>query len=89
MMQRYHTSVRDGPWSGNYEALFPTIAAYAGFSVEDFGQGSRYTNTPGQGNLSPGTFVWRPPVASEYFHENPTGFATPNLLYHPVKPVLT
>ena len=88
MLKLYQASVRDGPWAGNYEALCPTIAAHAGFSVEDFGSGRRYTNTPSKGSLSPGTFVWRPPVASEYFHENPAAFATRDLLYHPVKPTI-
>jgi hypothetical protein len=86
MLERYRASVRDGAWSGNYEALCPTIAAHAGFAVEDLGTGRRYTNTPGERNLSPGTFVWRPPVGNMYYHENQSGFPKPGLLYHPIKP---
>jgi hypothetical protein len=88
MLMRYRTSVTDGAWGGHPEALFPTIALHAGFTVEDLGQGRRYTNTPHELTLSPGTFVFRPEVATQYFHENPSGFARPNMLYHPVKPVL-
>jgi hypothetical protein len=59
---------------------------HAGLSVEDLGRGKYYTNTPRDPSLSPGTFVFRPPVASGYFHENPRGFAAAGMLYHPVKP---
>jgi hypothetical protein len=85
MLERYQVSVRDGMWSGNYEALCPTIAAHAGFTIEDFGPGRRYTNTPHERSLSPGTFVWRPPVGDMYYHENQSGFSERGLLYHPIK----
>jgi hypothetical protein len=89
MLARYHACVADGAWAGHYEALFPTIALHAGFAVEDLGRGTHYTNTPDDWTLSPGTFIFRPAVAAQYFHENPVSFATPNLLYHPVKPLST
>jgi hypothetical protein len=88
MITHYRQSVAAGEWRGHFEALFPSIALHAGFAVEDLGPGTRYTNTPHELTLSPGTFVFRPTVATQYFHENPRGFVRSNLLYHPVKPAL-
>ena len=88
LLERYQAAVASGPWRGHFEALFPTIAAHAGLVIEDLRRGTHYTNTPDDWGLSPGTFVFRPTVATQYFHENPGGFAEPNLLYHPVKPDL-
>jgi hypothetical protein len=88
LLERYQAAVVGGAWRGHSEALFPTIAAHAGLTVEDLRRGTHYTNTPDDWTLSPGTLVFRPAVAAQYFHENPGGFAEPNLLYHPVKPVL-
>ena len=86
MLSLYRASVAVGPWGGHFESLYPTIALHAGLRVADLGRGKHYTNTPSDPSLSPGTFVFRPPIANEYFHENPQGFASPGMLYHPVKP---
>jgi hypothetical protein len=86
MLQHYREAVVSGAWGGHSEALFPTIALHAGLAVEDLGAGRHYRNIPSELTLSPGTFVFRPPVAAEYFHDNPGAFAERDLLYHPVKP---
>jgi hypothetical protein len=86
MLHRYRACINDGSWGGHAEALYPTIALHAGFAVEDLRPGKLYTNTPGDWQLSPGTFVYRPAVAGMYYHENRDDFPEQGLLYHPVKP---
>jgi hypothetical protein len=85
MLDHYRASVTDGSWGGHFEALYPTIALHAGLTVEDLRRGTHYTNTPDDWQLSPGTFVYRPPVAEMYYHENQSAFPERGLLYHPVK----
>jgi hypothetical protein len=85
----------DGGWSGHYEFLMPTIAAAAGFRLQDIGgaraskpetwRWANYVNEPLHPFLRPGTFRWRPPQPF-YFHERADRFRIPNKLYHPVKP---
>lgn len=90
----YASTIEHERWCGHYEFTIPTIAAHKGFTVQDIG-GERYTNPEGWGeanyvneplhpNLTPGTFVFRPPF-DFYFHEGPRRFKLNNKLYHPVK----
>lgn len=82
-------------WHGWHEGLMPTIAARQGFSLASM-RPSRQFRDPilddgvSQPNattlLHPATFVFRPILSAEYFHENPDGFPIANSLYHPVKP---
>lgn len=75
-------------WKGHFECSVPTILLAEGLELEDLGgsgefvsDGNRerfYTNTPGNGGLSPGTFVFRP------VRETPGD--RPDTLWHPVKP---
>lgn len=74
-------------WEGHYECSVPTILSRNGMTLEDFGgdgeyvaAGNRnrfYTNTPQNGGLAPGTFVFRP--AREAAGDRP------DTLWHPVK----
>ena len=73
----------------------PTVVREAGLVVEDFGgEGSfvppgrertTYIGKSPKGRPADLTFGFRP-VRDRYFHEDPRGFETPGLLYHPVKP---
>jgi hypothetical protein len=85
LLECYRASIAEGSWGGHSEALYPTIALHAGLAVEDLRLGKHYTNTPGDWQLSPGTFVYRPAVAEMYYHENQNAFRNRGLLYHPVK----
>ncbi len=78
----YRTGVK-----GHFECLVPTLLSHAGMTVEDIGGDGEfvrpgganrfYRNTPAQGYLGPGTFVFRPIM------ERPG--KEPNMLWHPVK----
>lgn len=87
-LARYRAAVESGAWHGHSEALLPSIALHAGFTVADIGR-AHYRNTPADFGLAPGTFIYRPPVSDAYFHEAPQNFAEPDRLYHPVKPAGT
>ena len=87
-------AAQDPRWRGHFEAVLPTVAMHRGLAIEDIaGLGSAtsdgsekqwYTNTPAATTLSPGTLVWRPGMPA-YYHENPSGFSQPDMLYHPIK----
>jgi hypothetical protein len=90
LVEDYVGAVRSGQWRGHYEFTVPTIASVMGRSVRDIrdtldSQRVNYTNTPSDWQLQPGSFVWRP-SRSDYFHENPQGFDTRGVLFHPIKP---
>jgi hypothetical protein len=74
-------------WLGHFEVLMPTILHGRGYIIEDIGGDGEFTpterrnrfyqNSPENDGLAPGTFVFRPEIAS-----------APNrndMLYHPVK----
>ncbi|HLO76690.1 MAG TPA: hypothetical protein VK196_09580, partial [Magnetospirillum sp.] len=75
-------------WEGFYEGIVPRILLNAGLKIEDIGgtgefvapenRGRYYHSNPSDNTLSPGTFVFRPIVASPG--------VTPDTLWHPVKP---
>ncbi|MGE5517538.1 MAG: hypothetical protein ACM31D_17165 [Bacteroidota bacterium] len=75
-------------WEGFYEGIVPHILLEAGLTVEDIGgdgefvrpenRGRFYRSNPADNTLAPGTFVFRPIVASPG--------PEPNMLWHPVKP---
>lgn len=79
----YRTGVK-----GHFECLVPTLLQHAGMTIEDIGGDGElvrpgnvnrfYRNTPTEGHLGPGTFVFRPIM------ERPGD--EPNTLWHPVKP---
>lgn len=72
---------------GHQECLMPTLLYQAGLVLEDIGgtgefvrpgnENRFYRNTPGEHDLSPGSFVFRPVM-------HRTG-QEPNMLWHPVK----
>ena len=96
MIDAYVAAITSGQWGGHTEVLYPTIARHRGFGIEDLGgagpfcppasRGQFYSNNNDDPNLSPGTFVFRPPRHA-YFHEAPHEFAEANHLYHPIKVV--
>jgi len=97
MLNAYVAAVQEKGWRGHTEALFPAIASYNGFTIEDLGgtgpftpealRGKNYLNTPSRdGYLTPGTFVHAPATLTAYFHEAAEQFHPRGYLYHPVKP---
>ncbi|ATC63997.1 hypothetical protein CMV30_08580 [Nibricoccus aquaticus] len=98
LLERYAALAKEGSWRGHTEAILPTLARQEGFSLEDLGGGrawSRagrrnwYRNTRSSLFLTPGSFVYRPPVSEAYFHEAAGAFVEAGLLYHPVKTQVT
>ena len=91
----YVGAMAEEVWEGHYEFTLPTVVREAGLVVEDFGgEGSfvppgrertTYIGKSPKGRPADLTFGFRP-VRDHYFHEDPRGFETPGLLYHPVKP---
>lgn len=77
-------------WSGHTEAVVPTLAHWRDLELEDLGgngpyvkDGNRerfYTNTPENGSLAPGTFIYRPPRSRPGSRSQ--------TLWHPIKPDL-
>jgi hypothetical protein len=97
MLKAYVTAVEQETWRGHFEALFPAIASYNSFALEDLGgngpftptsrRGKNYINTPSpDGYLTPGTFVHAPAIGTAYFHEAPERFSPRGYLWHPIKP---
>jgi hypothetical protein len=82
-------------WNGHYEAVLPTLARYAGLSLEDLDslgpflayadEGSRPL-PPCSEHFPEARFRHRPVVGSAYFHERRKHFPIADRLYHPVKP---
>lgn len=94
LLNRYHEAAKTGLWRGHSEAILPTLANTHGYRLHDLGGTSRwheqpstpwYHNTPHHPYLTPGTFVYRPPIHDCYYHENPFAFTERNQLYHPIK----
>jgi hypothetical protein len=92
LIDAYVEEAQDPAWHGQFEAMWPTIAAERGWSIADIGgdgpfrwNGPRfYRNTFNKRTLSPGNFVFRP-VRRAYFREKPEAFTEAGQLYHPVK----
>jgi hypothetical protein len=95
LMNCYVDAMRDGRWRGHNEAIYPTLALYNGFTIQDLGgygpftpvplRGRSYCNTPTDKHLSPGTFIFRPVEHKAYFPDAPEQFPARGFLYHPVK----
>jgi hypothetical protein len=93
-IEAYKSEVPGG-WAGHFEALYPTIAGMRGLGIEDIGgtgpftpvarRGRFYSNGHPDGNLFPGTFRFRPPVASGYFMPFAPEFYEEDRLWHPIK----
>ena len=94
-----HERYRAG-WSGHYEGTWATIASLRGLAIEDIGgsgsfvpprrRGMYYSNASLDPDLSPGTFVYRPPFAEEELSaSSPMAMEiariSPGVLWHPVK----
>jgi hypothetical protein len=95
LLDAYSAAMADGQWTGHYEFTLATVASAAGLRIEDFGgkgsfvppgrERSVYVGKSPAGRPDDLTFGFRP-VRPSYFHEEPSEFETPGLLYHPVKP---
>jgi Protein of unknown function (DUF3405) len=85
---------RDGG-AGHYELVWPSVCRTAGLRVEDIGgwgrytperwRGKHYANTPVKANLSPGTFVFRPPFKDELLAAEVSKYGGEPMLWHPIK----
>jgi hypothetical protein len=97
-MDTYAAEVGNG-WAGHFEALYPTLAAVHGLAVEDIGgdgplvpaarRGRYYSNSSSDEFLSPGSFRFRPPIASRYYSPGAAEFPKPDFLWHPIKTAAT
>ncbi len=84
---------RDGG-AGHYELTWPSICKTKGLRIEDIGgtgrytpehwQGKHYCNTPLEHDLSPGTFVFRPPFEDDLISAHGCEYGQP-MLWHPIK----
>lgn len=93
-IETYRSHVGNG-WQGHFEALFASIAAKNGLTIEDIGgtgpftpanrRWKFYNNHHLDRDLSPGTFRFRPAVSDSYFSKGHPDFADENRLWHPVK----
>jgi hypothetical protein len=78
---------------GHYEATWSSVCKTVGLRIEDIGGTGRYTpeywrgrhyvNTPLKPSLSPGSFVYRPPLSDDRIRAQ--GLKHGPLLWHPVK----
>lgn len=88
----YIDNVANG-WTGHYESIYPTMAVWKNFTIEDIGGSGPfvpagrtnrfYTNTLTP-LLTPGTFHCDPIFRSYYTQGHPD-FPVPDQLWHPVK----
>jgi hypothetical protein len=95
MLDRYQEAMATGGWRGHTQAIYPTLASYSGFAIEDIGgwgpltplirRGLNYNNAPTAPDLCPGTMVWNELKHILYFYEAPELFPKTGYLYHPVK----
>ncbi|MDX6805556.1 hypothetical protein [Terrihabitans rhizophilus] len=93
LIRAYAEEAHDPAWAGQFEAMWPTLAAERGWPISDLGGAGPfqpaegfafYRNTFNRRTLSPGNFVFRP-ARRVYFHEDPAAFPETGQLYHPVK----
>jgi hypothetical protein len=95
LLDAYVAAMADAHWAGHYEFTLATVAHTAGLRIEDLGgvgsfvppgrERSVYVGKSPAGRPDDQTFGFRP-VRPSYFHEDPSAFEKPGLLYHPVKP---
>jgi hypothetical protein len=95
LLATYADAIADARWQGHYEFTLTTAAVDAGLRLEDLGgegsfvpvgrERSVYVGKSPAGRPRDLTFGFRP-VRDHYFHEQPTAFEKPGMLYHPVKP---
>jgi hypothetical protein len=81
--------------AGHYELTWTSICKTKGLRIEDIGgrgrytpepwQGQHYSNTPLKPNLSPGTFVFRPPFKEDLVPAESQKYGGRPMLWHPVK----
>lgn len=74
------------PCIGHQEVMLPSLCSYFGLALADigrrkrwFGRGEKWT---GEGRTFTADWTGMP---ISYFHEDPSAFAQPNVLWHPVK----
>jgi hypothetical protein len=95
LVEAYVAAMAGPEWDGHLEAMIPTLAEFAGFSVAEIGgEGSftpperlnrHYRGGPHEGSSFRTTFSFRPPHAYRYFAERPFRAGKRDTLYHPVK----
>lgn len=95
LLNTYAVAMTDEDWYGTYEWTLATIAHLSGSVVEDLGNQGSFTPASRAGRVYIGkspagtpedmTFRFRP-ARRRYFHENPSAFAEPDMVYHPIKP---
>ena len=93
-LETYQRAVSDPAWVGNFEALYPTVAAHHGLNIATLtpvepGSGVpslKGSHTPDKSDVGDiFTFNSGATVSDSYFHETPENFPQKNRLYHPVK----
>ena len=77
----------NSPCSGHQEAIIPTLCSYLGLDIEDIDATAPY-GREGSGMAEVGSFDYKQDgMPTSYFHEEPSAFDAPNVLWHPVKVV--
>ncbi len=81
--------------AGHYELTWPSVCRTKGLKIEDLGgwgrytperwRGQHYANTPHTPNLSPGTFVFRPPFKDASLASEGLKYGARPMLWHPIK----
>ena len=81
--------------AGHYELTWPSVCKTKGLKIEDIGglgrytperwRGRHYANTPLKANLSPGTFVFRPPFKDASLPTEGQKYDDRPMLWHPIK----
>lgn len=95
LVHAYSDAMAVPGWDGNFEALIPSFAELAGFSVAEIGGRSAWT-PPERTDLhytggwaasasAHTTFSFRPPHAYRYFADRHVAIGSRDILYHPVK----
>lgn len=94
MIEAHVRAVEREGWTGHTEAIYPSLAAHLGFAVIDLGGAGRFVpagwterfyDAPEKRDMLSESFGYRPPVATSYFHEDPSQFPARGRLLHPIK----
>lgn len=95
LIEAYVSAVASPGWDGHFEAVLPSFAESAGFSVAEIsGRGTwtppdrtdlHYTGTWSDMSSAQTTYSFRPPHAYRYFVDRRSPPGDRDTLYHPVK----
>jgi hypothetical protein len=95
LIEGYREAVEAAAWDGHFEALIPTFAELAGYTVAEIGGEGPFTpperiNRHYTGGFAARasirtTWAYKPALAYHYFVDRPSRFIPRNRLCHPIK----